>query len=185
MVTLDNIEEKHSNVINSDSWKAFLKKFKESDRVFVMGNGGMWAVGTHGGDDVHRLIHKPMFSLDSTCMLTSIANDYGYDQLYVKWISGHKDSGVLTENSLVVGLSCSGGSPNIINGLHSVSDFCHTALWSGHAGQVSEDVDNVVLDTNYFHVCEVLSLILFYELVDACGGSCPTISSEKARKGTE
>jgi hypothetical protein len=49
---------------------------------------------------------------------------------------------------------------------------------------LSPSINNIVLDCKYFHTVEVLTLILFYDLIHACGAECPSISDEVIRKGT-
>ena len=38
-------------------------------------------------------------------------------------------------------------------------------------------------ERKYFHTVEVLTLILFYDLIHACGAQCPSIKEEIVRKG--
>ncbi len=60
-----------------------------------------------------------------------------------------------------------------------------TAMIAGQDRQLLEsDINNIVLDCKYFHTVEVLSLILFYDLIHACGAECPSIKAEVIRKGT-
>ena len=51
-------------------------------------------------------------------------------------------------------------------------------------GVLGDKINNVVLDCKYFHTVEVLTLILFYDLIHACGAQCPSIKDEVVRKGT-
>jgi phosphoheptose isomerase len=185
MLDLDQIEQKHAAVIQTPEWERLVSDVLNAKRVFAVGNGGLWAVASHGSDDVTRLTDKPFISFDSTCMLTSIANDYGYENAFGRWLHLQGFEGT-DEPVVIIGLSCSGTSPNVVNALQRFADHdnvcCH--LISGHPAAL-DGVNNIAVNTNYFHVCEILSLILFYELVVATGNSCPLISEEKARKGSK
>jgi hypothetical protein len=46
------------------------------------------------------------------------------------------------------------------------------------------DIIEIVLDVDHFHNGELLTLALFYEIVEAVGGKCPTIKAEIIRKST-
>jgi hypothetical protein len=73
----------------------------------------------------------------------------------------------------------------VISCLHWAEKNCFkSALISGAKSQVVPDVINEVnLDCRYFHTVEVLTLILFYDLIHTCGAQCPTIKDEVVRKG--
>jgi|TARA_R110000851_G_scaffold285798_1_gene439584 phosphoheptose isomerase len=184
----ENIESKFEKTLELPEYKKFLEDFNSSKQIFVIANGGLWAVANHAADDCNRLFHKEgvdkiVHSMDSACMITSIANDYGWNNLFIKWleiyIKKNKSSDIM-----VVGLSCSGGSKNVISALHWAKNIgCKTGLVSGYDAKVlPEDINQVCLDTKYFHTTEVLTLIMFYELIHACGAECPTIKEEVVRK---
>ena len=84
----------------------------------------------------------------------------------------------------MIGLSCSGSSKNVISALTFAKEHgSAVALMSGQTANIlPEDVLEVCLHTNYFHTTEILSLILFYELIASSGGQCPTIKEEVMRK---
>lgn len=152
---------------------------------FFLANGGLYSVANHLGDDANRLLFKAgviktIFSPDSVCFLTSVANDYGYNDIFAKWLQTHQ----LDKDCLVVGLSCSGRSKNVITGLHYAKELgCTTTLISGQSGSLlPPDILEVCLHTEYFHTTEILCTILFYELIASSGGKCPMISDEVIRK---
>ncbi|MSQ79825.1 MAG: hypothetical protein EXR21_09170 [Flavobacteriaceae bacterium] len=203
MLDLENIQEKFNSTVASPQWQQLLADFAPSQTVFIIANGGLWAIGTHAAADVSRLTDKNVKSMDSACLLTSLANDYGYDQLFVKWLAMRQPEDRPADepacpvdragnDRMLIGLSCSGNSANIVNALEYAStNGFKTALISGqpskrlHAVTLSEvevPINEVCLHTKYFHTCEVLTLMLFYELIHSSGGHCPTILEEVARK---
>lgn len=188
-VDFENIEKKFEATMNDPKYKEFYQKFLEADEVFVVGNGGLWAIGNHASDDCNRLfakagINKFIHSLDSQCLLTSVANDYGYNNAFIKWLELHKKRLGSGKKILVLGLSCSGSSKNVISALHwAIQNGYGAALISGQSANIlPEEIIEVCLDTKYFHTTEVLTLIIFYELIHSCGASCPTIKDEIVRK---
>ena len=189
-IDFENIEQKYDNTLVSKEWKRFKKDFQDSEDIYIVANGGLWAVGNHAADDCTRLfakagIKKNISTMESQCLITSLANDYGWNNLFISWLDLQKKTGVMSDNAMILGLSCSGNSKNVITCLHWAEKYGHkSALITGQPSQVTpKKVNQVNLDCKYFHTVEVLTLILFYDLIHACGAECPTIMDEIVRKG--
>ena len=189
-IDFENIEQKYDDTLISKEWKKFEQDFKDSDDIYIVANGGLWAVANHAADDCSRLfakagIQKSISTMESQCLMTSIANDYGWNNLFVSWLDLQKKTGKLSENAMIVGLSCSGNSKNVISCLHWAKKYGYkSVLISGQESQVlPKKINEVDLNCRYFHTVEVLTLILFYDLIHACGAQCPSIKEEIVRKG--
>jgi hypothetical protein len=104
----------------------------------------------------------------------------------VRWLELAKKTGKMKDDAMIIALSCSGGSKNVVSCCHWAKKYGYkTAMIAGQdRGVLGDKVNNIVLDCKYFHTVEVLTLILFYDLIHACGAQCPTISDEVIRKGT-
>jgi len=185
MKTKCNFDDVNSNIgkiIQQKTWKNFIQNFKNADEIFMIGNGGNWAVATHGAADLTRLTNKKVFSLDSTCYATSLTNDYGYENIFKKWLetySGKKNK------SLLVAFSGSGNSKNIIDALKwtkKQKNFKQLLISGLKSTKLPKDIDELSFNTKYFHNAEILSLAIFYEIVHQLGYKCPTIKSEIVRK---
>lgn len=85
-------------------------RIKEARRVFLIGNGGSYANAIHICNDLLSCGIQA-FTLDPAT-LTASANDYGYETVFSRWISV-----VGGDGDLLVALSGSGKSPNIISAL--------------------------------------------------------------------
>ena len=48
-----------------------------------------------------------------------------------------------------------------------------------------EDIEELDLRCDYFHTVEVMSLMLFYDLIHRTGNRCPSINQEIQRKFSE
>jgi D-sedoheptulose 7-phosphate isomerase len=106
---------------------------KAGKRLIVFGNGGSAAEASHFAAE---LVSKcstdhnpwPAISLsDSNPIITAIGNDYGFDKIFSRQLEAH-----LQEGDLVVGLSTSGKSPNVLNALnYSVGKGNSTYLLTG------------------------------------------------------
>ena len=184
MIDFENIEEKFKHVVESDSWKVLVSKFRKSNRIYLIGNGGLHFTAAHGATDCTRLIpDKLVMSFDSNGYITSCANDHGYENLFIRWLetSGSTD---LPSKSMVIGLSCSGNSKNITRALSwADASGYNTSMISGQPSKrLEKGLTEVNLDCKYFHTCEVLTLILFYQLIHEMGNQCPAILDEIKRK---
>lgn len=189
-IDFENIEQKYDKALESKEWGKFVNDFKDSNDIYLVANGGLWAVGNHAADDCTRLfakagVQKNISSMDSQCLITSVANDYGWNNLFISWLDLQRKTGKMSENAMIVGLSCSGNSKNVISSLHWAKKYGYkSALISGQPSNVlPSKINEINLDCKYFHTVEVLTLILFYDLIHACGAECPSIKEEIVRKG--
>ena len=85
-------------------------KVRSARRVFIIGNGGSYANAMHICNDL-LLCGKPAFTLDPATM-TAFANDFGYKEIFVRWLKV-----VGAPGDLLIALSGSGRSENILMAL--------------------------------------------------------------------
>lgn len=104
----------------------FFRKIKEkltevrstSNRLFFFGNGASAAFANHMALDFSKNGKIISRSLSDSALLTALSNDYSYESAMVEFL---KIEGV-TKDDLVVTISSSGNSPNIVN----ILQFCKT-----------------------------------------------------------
>lgn len=182
-INFENLEEKCGHITDSEEYKVLVSKIEKAKKVFLVGNGGLHFVASHMSTDMSRLIkNKAFYSFDSVGFVTSNANDHGYEQLFVRWLETITDV-ENPDDCLVIGLSCSGNSANVINALHYSSDNgFHTFMISGQKSEkLNNDIDELYFDFEFFHTVEVSIMILFYEMIHQMGSHCPSIRGEKNR----
>jgi phosphoheptose isomerase len=185
LVNFENIEEKCNTATISEPYKLLVEKVNKAKRIYIIGNGGLHYVASHMATDMSRLIDdKAVYSFDSVGYITSNSNDHGFGRVFIRWL----DTIAMIdekEDSLIIGLSCSGNSSNIIGSLHwANSKGFMTHMISGQKSQIlEENIDEVILNCEYFHTVEVSCLILFYDLIHRTGNHCPSITKEKERMG--
>lgn len=107
---LDEISEPDVRAVAEVLWTAF----QECRRVFVMGNGGSAAAASHFACDLNlatreRKRLQAMSLNDNTALLTALANDYGYDEVFYEQLAN-----LVTPQDVVVIISASGDSPNVV-----------------------------------------------------------------------
>src|SRR6187397_3528207 len=89
--------------------------FRNGNRVYFCGNGGSAADAQHLAAEFSGRFYKNRKALPAealhcnTSYLTAVANDYSYDEIYARLVDG-----IAAEGDVLVGLSTSGNSPNII-----------------------------------------------------------------------
>jgi D-sedoheptulose 7-phosphate isomerase len=94
--------------------------FLAGHSVWFCGNGGSAADAQHLAAELSGRFRLDRSALPAEALhvnssyLTAVANDYGYDAVYSRLVEGYCRSG-----DILVGLSTSGNSPNIVNAFAS------------------------------------------------------------------
>lgn len=92
--------------------------------IYVMGNGGSAADAQHlAGELVGRFLKErrplPCHALSTdTSVLTALANDYGFEQVFEKQVRAHVRPG-----DGVIGISTSGNSANVLAGIRAAREI--------------------------------------------------------------
>ena len=93
----------------------FLAARETGNRIFFCGNGGSAATASHFANDIAigtRSPQKPFRAVsltDNVAVITAIANDDGYDHIFVQQLQTLMEPG-----DLVVAISASGNSQNVV-----------------------------------------------------------------------
>lgn len=181
MFSIENIEQKFNNIVNSSEWEELQSKFNKCDDVYVLGHGGNLAIADHTAVDITRLSNgqKNAISPGSAIVATSLINDTNFDQWLVNWLSHRTKTRTKKQikNSLVYGISSSGKSKDVLEALQWANDNnMETVLITGQKPSiVLKNTTVIVLNTEFYHTCEVLSLLLQYYLTHNSGRECPAI----------
>jgi D-sedoheptulose 7-phosphate isomerase len=81
-----------------------------SSKIILIGNGGSAAMASHVAVDFTKAARVRAVNFNEADLITCFSNDYGYDQWVVEALKAYADPG-----DLVILISSSGRSPNIIN----------------------------------------------------------------------
>ena len=92
------------------------ERIRKAKRVYIIGNGGSYANAMHMANDLISCGVKA-YTIDPST-LTAIANDYGYELSFSRWISTFGESG-----DLLIALSGSGKSRNILNAIETAKSL--------------------------------------------------------------
>lgn len=83
----------------------------KSKKIILVGNGGSAAMASHVAVDFTKVAEVRAVNFNEADLITCFANDYGYENWIVEALKAYADSG-----DLIIFISSSGKSPNIING---------------------------------------------------------------------
>ena len=190
---LEGIEKKFQDFVSDTPYQKLAKTFSERQNILILGNGGNYAVAQHGAADCSRLTPKNVISFDNPTYITSSANDNGYEDLFLNWLKNLYEKKVFNEdNGMVIGLSSTGTSKNICGALNwsclknipsfMVAGVAPENLRNGDRRPYDDLVNDCIFGVKNFHTAEILSLMMFYQLVESNGDCCPHIDDEKDRR---
>ena len=123
--------------------------FRKGNRVYFCGNGGSAADAQHLAAEFSGRYYKDRKALPSealhcnTSYLTAVANDYSYEVVYARLIEGIGNQG-----DVLVGLSTSGNSGNIVKAFEAakakgITTVGFTGLSGGAMKALSDYLINV------------------------------------------
>lgn len=126
-----------------------VKAFKDGKRVYFCGNGGSAADAQHLAAEFSGRFYTDRKALPAealhcnTSYLTAVANDYSFDVVYARIVDGIGQAG-----DVLVGLSTSGNSTNIIRAFESAKQkgmitVGFTGLSGGQMKAISDYLINI------------------------------------------
>ena len=119
------------------------ESLRQGNRVLLFGNGGSAADAQHiAGELEGRFTRErhplPAMALTTnTSTITAIANDHGYETIFARLVAAHG-----REGDVVIGLSTSGNSPNVLLGMEEARKRGMILVgFSGYEGKLKDIVD--------------------------------------------
>ena len=124
--------------------KKIVESYRNGGKVVIFGNGGSAADAQHiAGELVGRFkIDRPMLNCIAlnvnTSVMTAIANDISYDKVFSRQVEN-----LVSHGDIVIGISTSGNSPNIIEALKVAKerDILTVGFGGQDAGKMEKYVD--------------------------------------------
>lgn len=154
-----------------ERWSNLVYEAWENENfVFVFGNGGSGTNATHFSEDLGKSSLRPddlmdeskkrlkiMSLTDNLGWIMAVGNDVGYDQIFQQQLMNYG-----SEGDLVLAISGSGNSPNIINAVewakrHGLKTFGISGYGGGKLKEIQDDGIHVALDdmgmVESIHLC--------------------------------
>lgn len=150
-----------------------IKCMKAGNKILVAGNGGSASDAQHfAGEIVGRFLLErkamPCICLNTdTSVITCVANDYSYDDIFSRQIEG-----IAKKGDIFIGISTSGNSKNIINAVKKAKEMgIETIGFLGKDGGQLKDLVNEKLIIPYSSTARVqehhiMSIHLICEIVE-------------------
>ncbi len=107
----------------------FRKVHESHSSVWWVGNGGSSAICSHLAQDILNKLKIKSFFCGDTALLTCMANDFGYENVYKKPLAMFMEQG-----DLLIAISSSGNSANITgcaytqSELYGIVELAHEAI---------------------------------------------------------
>ena len=152
---------------------AFLDVYEKEGTIYVFGNGGSASTASHMANDYNKGLNEFLDKKfrfvclnDNVATLMSIANDISYEEVFRMQLRGK-----LEEKDLVVGISGSGNSMNVINAISYAKEMgVKTVGLCGYEGGQLKALSDVVLHVklNNMQIVEDIHLIFNHLLMYVC-----------------
>ncbi len=169
-----NEELGHIDQAALQRWADLIFEAWESERfVYLFGNGGSGTTASHMAEDLGKsTLHerdlndeskkrlKVLSLTDNAGWLMAVGNDLAYDQIFVQQLMNYG-----SEGDLVIAISGSGNSPNVLNAVdwanrHGLTTFGLTGYSGGKLKQMQSDGLHIELDD--MGMVESIHLCLFH-----------------------
>ena len=132
--------------------KLCIDSLKNGGKVLIFGNGGSAADAQHIAAELSGRFKKERQALagialtTDTSALTAIGNDYGYEFVFSRQVEA-----LCNKNDVVIGISTSGNSLNVIKAINSAKNIATKAITlSGKSGGEMKELGdvNIVIPSN-------------------------------------
>jgi D-sedoheptulose 7-phosphate isomerase len=125
---------------------AIVAAFKDGNKMLLFGNGGSAADAQHIATELAGKFYRQRRPLPAIALttnsssLTAIANDFGYDDVFARQVAG-----LTKQGDVVLGISTSGESPNVINAIEEARRRgAVTVVFVGQGGKLTTLADHVL-----------------------------------------
>lgn len=98
------------------------KSIKKGGKIMSCGNGGSMCDAMHFAEELSGRFRNdrkalPALSISDPSHISCVGNDYGYDYIFSRYVEG-----LGNENDVLLGISTSGNSANVINAIKAAKD---------------------------------------------------------------
>ena len=151
--------------------ETLLGAYRNDKQVFTIGNGGSSSTASHLAADLSKNTtgaNTRRFRItslnDNAAIVTAIANDLGYENVFVEQLIN-----LIRPGDVLIAVSASGNSPNIVKAIrYAQEQSAHVAALLGFdGGEAAKLADNaIVVPSSDFGIVEDLHLAINHILVE-------------------
>ena len=145
--------------------KKILQINKISGKVYIFGNGGSISTANHVSVDLTKNAKINSICPSGDNMITCFSNDYGYDLWMQKYAEYY-----ITKKDLVLILSCSGKSKNLIN----LAKYCKSKNYNLFAltgfkknNKINTIIENKIwINSKSYNIIELSHFYILISIID-------------------
>lgn len=170
---IPNFELKSASAINATA-DALVEAFKNGKKILICGNGGSAADSQHFAAefvnafsrDLERKALPAMALSTDTSILTSIANDFQFENVFSRQVEAYGVPG-----DVLIALTTSGSSRNCLKAINVASSLGLTSIvFTKENGQISSkaqiSIEVPSQNTQHIQECHMLAYHVITELVE-------------------
>ena len=144
--------------------------FQQGGKIIACGNGGSHCDAMHFAEELtgrYRDDRKalPALAISDSSHITCVGNDYGYDFIFSRFVEAHGKAG-----DVLLGISTSGNSPNIINALNKARELgmFTIALTRKDGGKIKDlcDLEIRAPKSDYADRAQEIHIKVIHSLID-------------------
>lgn len=144
--------------------------FQQGGKIIACGNGGSHCDAMHFAEELtgrYRNDRKalPALAISDSSHITCVGNDYGYDFIFSRFVEAHGKAG-----DVLLGISTSGNSPNIINALEKAREIgMFTIALTGKDGGKIKDLCDLEIrapKSDYADRAQEIHIKVIHSLID-------------------
>ena len=145
--------------------------YGQKKKTIIVGNGGSAAIASHFSVDLTKNASMRCVNFNEADLITCFANDYGFERWIEKAVDFYGDEG-----DLLIAISSSGSSQNILNGVKAArqGNFKAVVTLSGfsHDNPLAKLGDiNLWIDNKAYNFVENIHQVWLLAIVDLIIGS--------------
>lgn len=154
------------NDVNEPELKRLKRLVDEHKEIILIGNGGSNAIASHMAVDYVKFLGKRCYVPNASDLMTMIVNDYGVDDMYSKFIEYN-----YSKDSLVILISSSGNSQNIVNASLTASKLGLTVITltgfdrNNKLASITNGILNFWVDSKSYGVVEMAHHSILHSVV--------------------
>jgi len=147
--------ENYTSVFQNDNLKANIQQvitksvtaFQSDKKMLFCGNGGSASDAQHIAAELSGKFYAdrpPLYAEAlhvNSSFMTAVANDYGYEATYARMVEA-----VGKKGDILVGISTSGSSPNVVNAIQKAKELGMTTIgFTGKNGGIIRDICDIMI----------------------------------------
>lgn len=161
----DGVAFKNYNAAMHELIKMFSGIKEEKRQIFFIGNGGSAAIASHMTADFMKNGGMKTYSLYGHSVTTCMGNDYGYEYIFSKPLEL-----IGNEGDLLVAISSSGNSQNIVNALDVArKKGLKMITFSGFDCKnriINKGIYNIHVPVKHYGIVESVHNLILQQVVD-------------------